>query len=90
MDFNNQIQVSVTYNDLNYGRLTKSACIDKTGAVYNPMFHGQELSVLFDWLNRVGYCRDRQTKRTELFKQELIAKFCSLEYPHHNTTESRL
>jgi len=76
-----QIQVCVTYDDLVYGKLTKSAWVDKKGDVYNPMFYGHELSVLFDWLNRVGYCRERQTKRTELFKQELIAKICSMEYP---------
>ena len=66
--------VYVTYNHKQYGSISPRFNINEKGEVYDPYFHGKQLSVVFDWLNRVGYDKERQISRTETFKRELIAK----------------
>ena len=68
------ITVFVTYLHEKYGSISPRVKIDKKGDIYEPLFHGKQLSIVFDWLNRVGYDMERQVSRTESFKRELIAK----------------
>jgi hypothetical protein len=69
-----KITLFVTYIHEKYGSISPRVKIDKKGDVYEPLFHGKQLSIVFDWLNRVGYDMERQVARTESFKRELIAK----------------
>jgi hypothetical protein len=68
------ITVFVSYIHEKYGSISPRVRIDKKWDLYEPYFHGKQLSVIFDWLNRIGYEMGRQTIRTEVFKKELIAK----------------
>ena len=49
-----------------------SAEITKEGYIYNPIFFPNMLTILFDWINRIGYDKERQITRTNIFKQELL------------------
>lgn len=48
--------------------------ISDNGEVYNPICLPCHLGVLFDWLNRVGYCKERVLGRTSVFKEELMGR----------------
>jgi hypothetical protein len=68
------VTIFVSYIHEKYGSISPRVRIDKKWDLYEPHFHGKQLSIIFDWLNRIGYEMGRQTMRTEAFKKELIAK----------------
>jgi hypothetical protein len=70
----NMATVFMTYIHEKYGPISPRVKINEKGEIYEPYFYGKQLSVVFDWLNRVGYDKERQINRTETFKSELISK----------------
>jgi len=71
---NNTTIVYVTYTHEKYGSISPRVKINEKGEIFDPYFHGQQLSIVFDWLNRIGYNMERQINRTEIYKRELISK----------------
>lgn len=76
--------IYITYTEPQYGKLVMRAEITKNGEVYNPIMFAKHLTILFDWLNRIGYDSARQLERTEIFKNELILKYFK---KHHEISE---
>ena len=75
---NDATYVYVDFEQHTFGPSRLSAMITSKGYVYNPVFMPNQLSIVFDWLNRFGYDKDRQQDRTNRFKQELIEK-CAIK-----------
>jgi hypothetical protein len=75
---NDATYIYLDFNQEIYGPSRLSAMITNKGYVYNPVFMPQQLSVVFDWLNRFEYDKERQQDRTNKFKQELIEKCGSM------------
>jgi len=48
--------------------------INEAGEVYNPVCKPCHLTMLFDWLNRISYNKERIVERTSLFKEELMVR----------------
>jgi len=63
---------------IHFDESSGSAEITENGDVYNPTFYGALLGVLFDWTKRLQM--QRQLKRTNLFRDELIITVLNLAY----------
>jgi hypothetical protein len=70
----NMTIVYVTYIHEKYGSVSPRVKINEKGEIFDPYFHSKQLSIVFDWLNRVGYNMERQINRTKIYKRELISK----------------
>ena len=67
--------IYISYFDTNNCINSIKADISASGEVFNTKSVKKEiLTVLYDWLNRIGYDKDRQIERTEHYKKELYER----------------
>lgn len=66
------ICIVIEFNDTNNNKCAFTADISSKGELYNPIFMPNMLSVVFDWINRLGYDKSRIISRTELYKMDIL------------------